>query len=68
VQPELFKVKAKREKWNAERILAARKKVERIQEIAIRYEKATAANEKELGRIAVFISERWRGQEGVWER
>jgi hypothetical protein len=68
VQPELFKIKAKRERWSSERILAARKKVQRIQEIAMNYEKATTANEKEMGRIAAFISARWKGQEGVWER
>ena len=62
VQPELFARKARREKWSSERLSAGRKKVERIQEIAMRYEKAEGASEKEMGRIAAFISARWKGE------
>ena len=60
VQPDLFKIKAAREKWDSQRIKGYQKRLDAIRELENKYKGATGATEKEMHRITAFISERWR--------
>lgn len=59
LNPKLFWERAQKEKWPSDRLNRYTQRVERLGEIARRYKNAATANEREMGRIAGLIVERW---------
>ena len=57
--PELFRVRAKRLGWTPEKLAGYAANLTRVKEIAARYAKSENATEREMGRLAKLISDRW---------
>lgn len=62
VRPAELKARAAREKWPVEKMESYTTRVARLRAIATRYEKSENANERELARVAKYITAQWDKQ------
>jgi len=59
LDPEFFRLRAQRLKWSREKLAAYAANLARLSEIAARYAGAEQPNEREMGRLAGMVGERW---------
>ena len=59
LKPAELKRRAEREKWSAEKLQGYATRVERLREIAKRYDASTLSAEREMKRIAALIVAKW---------
>ncbi len=59
LRPKQLRERAEREKWSADRLAAYAKRIERVREIARRYETGANPAETELARVANHIVRTW---------
>jgi len=60
LDPESFQIRARRARWPASKIAGYSRDLERLKLIATRYAGASSPGERELGRSAAMVVERWK--------